>query len=157
MQLDPNEFKPKKHKQSDFFSWQLFRWLKTQPPAYYQVFSSPWGGTLGYVPDAPILYIGRMEEDGSFSGTELRRHCYHGQKINMFSYCMAEHRLDEWQDVTAQFWAEYREKGVCAIHGNNAHHFGDIGKDDTTRTCQHCGHVDHKTIEMVPKTIWRAA
>ena len=149
MRINPIEFKPAVKGKSDFFSWQLFRWLRKKPE-YNRVYLGTFNRSTGHDPKNPILYIGRMD-DNAFLGNVLARICTSGQKLESWAYCMSGHHVDEWEDVTEKFWSDYREKGVCAIHGDKAH---DWVTSEKERACTHCKKREYKTVVMLPKTVW---
>jgi len=101
MNIDAEEYKPKVRGRADFFSWQLYKWLKKKP-YYCRVYKGVWNVISGHDPDNPRLYIGLIN-DGYFSGNLLRRICRHGQRLESWAYCSKTHRVDEWEDVTSAF------------------------------------------------------
>lgn len=149
MEITANEFKPAAKGQSDFYSWQLYRWLKKHK-YYYRIYRGLWNSCDGYNPEKPVLYIG-LRDDGCLFGNQLRRICTHGNNLDTWAFESAVMRVDEWEDVTEQFYALYRKIGVCAIHGDAWHDFDVVGDE---RACKRCGKIEIKQTRMVPKTEW---
>ena len=145
-----NNIKPKVKGQSDFFSWQLFRWIRKNPTAF-RIYAGTWNSVDGVNPDKPVLYIGHEREDVKWiSARKLRNLCCVNQDLKSYSYGPC-HDIANWVDVTEVFWAEYMVKGVCAIHGNNSHKW--LG-DPSRRVCQHCGKAQESETIMIPTTVW---
>ena len=71
--IKAEEFKPEKKGKSDFYSWQLYRWLKKYP-YYFRVFKGTWNPITGHDIKHPILYIG-AKDGGWFHGRVLRKLC----------------------------------------------------------------------------------
>lgn len=143
-------YQPKVKGQSDFYSWNLFRWLryqhakKTHPTI--RVYKSP----RIYSP----YVIGYRNHDGDIIGIRLKELCSsesNRQFPNVFCY-----GNQDWQDVTDWFWGEYERIGVCAIHGDWAHDWEYL-KDRSARMCKHCGKIEKKKIKMVERVSWEAA
>lgn len=149
--LEAKDVKPSKKGKSDFYSWQLYRWLREKPD-YNHVYKGAWNCINGYDQQRRTLYIGRME-DSCFLGTALRRLCHYGAKLESWAYCSEGHRLDEWEDTTESFIAEYMTKGVCAIHGDVAHKWRYVPSAGI-RTCDYCGKEEKRNLVFVPKTVW---
>lgn len=149
--LQAKDFKPDG---SGFFSENLYKWLKKNP-SYNKVYRSPWNGVNGYDPESPTLMIGLKVdcEKGWFHGNQLRRVCS-GSRMDTqaFAYGYAEMRVNEWEDITEQFIAEYKRIGVCAIHGDWGHRFEDISK--TAKKCLNCGVVYKRKSKRVTKHYW---
>lgn len=148
MEITANEFKPAVKGQSDFYSWQLFRWLRKNKH-YYRIYRGTWNGCDGYNPDKPVLYIGHRDGDW-LHGNELRRICTAGHDLKAWAFGFQEMRVAEWEDITDEFYSLYRKIGICAIH-KNWHDF-EVSGDE--RTCKRCGKVEIKQTRMVPKTEW---
>lgn len=146
-----SDIKPKVKGQSDFFSWQLYRYMrKYTDPKDQRVFAGTWNSIDGVNPLRPVLYIGQLSKDLWFSGRQLRNLCRHGGSIVRYAY-HAGHDTKNWVDVTDAFWSDYMKIGVCAIHGDLAHDW-DVSGDE--RTCRYCGKREIKRIKMVEKEIW---
>ena len=149
MIIKAEDFKPKVRGESDFYSWQLYRWLKKYPD-YSEVWSGTWNSATGHDPERPVLYIGKMFDDGWFHGKNLRSTCVYKAKIQAWAFSNGHH-VEEWTDCTEAFWTDYRLKGVCAIHGDNAHEWDTDGKE---RQCKFCGKREIQKAVMVQKLVW---
>lgn len=147
--LDPKEFQPKVKGESDFFSWQLFKWLNKHPH-YTRIYKTNWCTLLGAKVDYPVLYIG-LRQDGCMSGAHLRHICHVGAPLQAWAHCHGEMDVDSWEDVTDEFYDNYRSIGVCAIHGDNWH---DWVTDGEKRSCSRCKVSETKVVKMVPKESW---
>jgi len=145
------QVKPKVRGKSDFYSWQLYQYMKMyKNPSQFRVWSATWNSCHGVQPEKPSLYIGG-ERDGSWiHARQLRNLCLKGQKIERYAYG-APHDTANWVDVTDAFWIDYLKKGVCAIHGDHAHNWV---QDGDFRTCQYCREMQQKQIIMMPREIW---
>lgn len=148
LNIKAEKIKPAIRGVSDFFSWQLYRWVKRHP-RYIQVYLGKWDQT-GYSHDKEVLYIGQMH-DGAFFGNRLRRICSHGHNLQAFSYESSKMHLAEWVEHTEQFWSDYQRIGVCAIHGDGAHEWVESGD---MRACKYCGTIQHKTVQLIERTNW---
>lgn len=140
---NPEEFRPKIKGISDFFSWNLYRWMKNHKEC-----------TTVYAKDADLTYlwIGYKypDEEGTFTGVSLRSICNTG--INPSIGCYAFNDGSDWGNINKHFWSEYRRIGVCAIWGDRAHKWHKINDDH--RICEYCKKAQIRRIEMVPKEIW---
>ena len=156
MRIDPTSIKPAVRGKADFWSWQLYRWVRHNPQ-FTQVWSGTWNFATGIDRNKPVLYIGHMDDqwgDGQWlHGTALRSLCLVGQPLRSAAYGPAFDTVN-WTDMTAEWWDEYRRIGVCAIHGDNAHNWSAEGK---TRVCSYCGKRERQTIQMVERSKWVAA
>ena len=154
--IDARTIKPRQRGKADFFSWQLYRWIKARPYSF-QIWRGTWNSATGIDPDRPVLYIGHMEENTPgeywFHGRMLKNLCLHGQKIESYAYGPS-HDTAHWEDVTEDWWNEYMRIGVCAIHGDSAHAWEEQAD---TRTCKHCGKKERRTVELVRRTTWTDA
>lgn len=152
--IDPNSIKPALRGKSDFFSWQLYRWVKASPH-YTEIWRGTWNSFTGLDEKRPTLYIGRMDEGLWMHGRTLRHLCRHGENLESFAYSPA-HDTRRWVNVTDEWWAEYRQIGVCAIHNGTAHHWT-YGVE--IRSCDYCGEVQRRgvQIETVTRKIWLPA
>ncbi len=142
-------YQPKIKGKSDFYSWNLFRWLRKQnkEPEYFRktnVFKSEYGA----------LFIGTRYNkwNSAVTGTRLGQLCSSGsdRTFPLVGVWSGSHK---WEDVTDWFWSEYERIGVCAIHDNIAHNFTYLS-DNTARTCQYCGKVEKRRVEMVERVTW---
>jgi hypothetical protein len=143
--------KPAVAGESDFFSRKLYQWVKKNPDAL-TIFRGTWNSISGIDKENPILYIGCVRNDNSISAVPLRRLCSHVSYVQMMSYS-AGHDVDNWEDITEQFWESYLRIGVCAIHGDNAHNWI-VNEDEGRRICEYCNKVEHKELIHVPKEVW---
>lgn len=154
----PRDIKPKVSGKADFFSWRLYQFALKKGEQSMQVFRSTWNPITGHDPDREgLLYIGRRFDDGWFHGKDLRSVC---APFGPITQCWAygpSHGIEEWRDVTEEFWADYLKRGVCAIHGDRAHKWGQDEDESDERTCLYCGKQEKKRIVMVPREIWEAA
>lgn len=148
--------KPARRGKADFFSWQLYRWVKAKPHAV-QIWRGTWNSATGVDRQRPVLYIGHMDADESggrwFHGRLLRNLCLHGQKLDGYAYGPG-HDTAHWEEITAEWWMEYMRIGVCAIHGDYAHDWAENGD---ARTCRHCGKRERRTVETVERAVWADA
>lgn len=151
--IAPMAIKPAKRRQSYFYSWQLYRWAKTKPTSV-QIWRGTWNGATGIDRNAPVLYIGHMDrctpDENWLHGRMLRNLCLFGQNLAGYAYGPA-HDTKHWEEITTEWWAEYMEKGVCAIHGEMAHKWT-INSDK--RTCAHCRKEEYRTTEVVKRDVW---
>lgn len=147
-----NEIKPTTKGKSDFFSWQLFRWVRKNPECT-KVWAGTWNNCTGVDREKSVLYIG-YERDGKWiHARQLTNLCTHGARLDCFAYGTA-HDTENWVDVTDAFWSDYMKKGVCAIHGDYAHNWSQEGG---RRTCSYCGKTEKRETRMVPTEVWVAA
>jgi len=148
--INPLDIKPKVRGQSDFFSWQLYRWVKEKPNAL-KIWTGTWNDCTGIDPEKPVFYIGsERDEEGYIHGKQLRNLCSYGASLDGWAYGPS---LDtkNWVDVTDQFWSDYMQTGVCAIHGDYAHSWIEEGK---TRTCEYCGTTQKQMTKLIEKIEW---
>ena len=151
MNIKANDIKPNVKGQSDFFSWQLFRWIRKNPTAF-RVYAGTWNSIDGIEPERPVFYIGYEREDSHWiSARNLRNLCCANQDLKSYSYGPC-HDTANWVDVTEAFWSDYMKKGVCAIHGDNAHSWDE--KDDGLRCCIHCCETQILKTKMVEVSEW---
>lgn len=142
------EIKPKERGKSDFFSWQLYRWVKKYPNRL-TIWDATWNSATGVDRGKTSLYIGDKRDGNWIHARQLRNLCLIGGKIEAYAYGGA-HDTKNWVDVTKQFWVEYLKKGVCAIHDNS--HVWLTNNEN--RTCQRCGHKQTQIIETVERKRW---
>lgn len=141
-EIKPKDVKPKKNGQSDFFSWQLYKWLC----AYSE-------RTRIYKALDGTVYIGDAIKDGWVYGRRLRELCSYKAGLQGYAFS-ASAGVNQWTDITEEFWTEYLKIGTCAIHGDLWHEWVETS---TTRQCQYCGKVEHKKERIVTETYWEAA
>lgn len=150
--INQEKFKPLIKGKADFYSWQLYKWMKKKP-YFCRIYKGVWNSATGYDNLKPVLYIGSID-DGCFVGNLLKRICGYGSKLSSYAYCSKEHHVDEWEDVTEQFFDDYRKKGVCAIHGDMCHKWTyNVG--GSFRKCEYCGKEENMTIVFQHKKVWR--
>lgn len=149
--ITPKLIKPKVRGKSDFFSWQLYRWVKKYP-ARLQIFKGTRNSATGIDREKPQLYIGVMTDDHWFHGAQLRYICCVGRKIEAWAYG-PNFDTENWENITDQFWNDYMKIGTCAIHGDLWH---DWNTEGDKRTCTRCGATEHKQTETFTKEVWRA-
>jgi len=152
--VDPNSIRPRVRGESDFFSWQLYRWVK-QFPYLVEIWEGTWNPWNGIDRTRPWLYIGLMDISGGecwFSGRDLRNLCSRGANLESFAYGKP-HDVSNWKNITEQWWQEYARKGVCAIHGDYAHEWVQSGDE---RKCRWCGREEIRevTTELVEVVTW---
>ena len=141
-----SEIKPKEKYKSDFFSWNLYRFLSSKDPknnCLNKIYQDPQDGTL---------YIGEKTYDNwGVRGFKLRRLCS-GSGKGKFPMVFAHMNSKSWLDITDEFFDLYMKIGVCAIHGDFAHSFIEKGNK---RECEYCGKVERKYVKVVEKEYWK--
>lgn len=147
--ISPLDIKPKVRGQSDFFSWQLYRWAKKKPYAL-KIWLGTWNDCTGIDEENPVLYIGSERDGAWIHGKQLKHLCTYGASLDGWAYG-ASCGTKNWVDVTEAFWIDYMQKGVCAIHGDYAHNWIEEGK---TRTCGYCGKTQKQVTKLVEKIEW---
>jgi hypothetical protein len=146
VKIDPQEFKPRVHGVSDFYSWNLYRWLKNNTHMN-RIWLTP---ENVFLPEKGTLVIG-SERDGQWiHGSRLIAVCNSRKSLQSWAY-HGGFKTPEWKDVTEEFFAQYATIGVCAIHRDNAHKWN---IDGDTRVCEYCGKVEKKTIEFREHVTW---
>lgn len=147
------QVKPKIRGKSDFFSWQLYCYMKKyKHPSEFRIWSATWNSCYGVQPEKPSLHIGGERDGQWIHARQLKNLCLVGQKVERYAYG-AIHDTANWVDVTDAFWTDYMKKGVCAIHGDYAHKWHEEGSQ---RKCEYCDKTEKKQIVMVEKEIWQA-
>ena len=136
---------------SDFYSWQLFRWMKKNPD-FSRIYLGVWNSATGYDPNRTVLYIGLIA-DNCFMGNLLARICTYKTRLESWAYCSHDHHIEEWQDVTESFFTDYKKRGVCAIHKGMAHKWEYLPRANT-RTCKYCSEVQERKTVMAQKEKW---
>lgn len=133
------DIRPATDWKSDFYSWQLFRWVR-KDRRFCQIWQEPRGA----------VYIGHADEasdDVWLHGRLLRNLCSFGADLHR-----AAHHLEAGsKNITEEWWARYLAKGVCEIHGDLMHKWLDGGD---TRRCKHCGKVERRHVELVEQVTW---
>ena len=149
--MNPNEIKPAIRGKSDFYSWQLYRWIKKWPHST-KIWAGTWNSVSGIDKDKKVLYIGD-ERDGEWIHARLLRNlCSYGENLDRWAYGPG-HDTANWEDVTEKFWSEYMRIGVCAIHGDYAHRWETNGDE---RTCLNCREKEKQKLITVKKLVWEA-
>ncbi len=149
--ITAESIKPQKHGKSDFFSWQLYRWVK-KFPTRLTIWSATWSSTAGFDSDNRTLYIGSKRDGTWIHCANLSNLCVRDRRIEGWAFGNA-HDTENWEDVTEQFWNKYMQIGVCAIHGDSAH---DFVTDGLTRTCKYCSKKERQIVELVERKRWIA-
>jgi hypothetical protein len=141
------EIKPEIKGKSDKFSWNLYNWLKKNPNLY-RIYKATWNPVSG-IGEPDSYYVGNME-DGWFSGLMLMRVCCGSKHAYAFGKA---HDIDNWIDITNEFYEKYREMGVCAIPNYYTCHNWEY-KGKTTRQCKNCGIIEKRRTVRIPTQIW---
>ena len=141
--------KPKVRGRSDFFSWQLFRWLKKYPTRT-TIWSATWNVCNGIDPKNQSLFIGDQRDGSWIHARQLRNLCTSGSKLEAHAYG-SSHDTQNWTDISKAFWEDYLRVGVCAIHGDYAHKFDVEGG---TRTCEYCDKSERLTQKTIVTDVW---
>jgi hypothetical protein len=150
--MNPEKYKPKVKGKSDFYSWQLYKWMKKNPD-FCRIFEGVWNSATGYEPHRKVLYIGLLDDE-CFMGNLLVRICTYKAKLESYAYCSKAHHLEEWKDITEEFFMDYEKRGVCAIHKGIVHKWA-YQPDSDIRTCAYCGETQKKELVTVQKEVWR--
>lgn len=147
-------YQPKEKGQSDFYSWNLFRWLKNQDRERHPLIKKT---KIYRDNESGFIYIGSRydEEEKDVSGFLLRELCNTGSN-KKFPMVFCYPQGYKWKDVTDWFWSEYERIGVCAIHEDSAHSFTYL-IDNTARMCEYCGKIEKRKVEMVERITWETA
>ena len=148
--IDAKSINPKIKGKSDFFSWQLYKWVKKYPDR-----TTIWLSTLNSIYgiyNKGSLYIGD-ERDGEWVRCrQLTNLCTIGSHLNAFAYGPC-HDVKNWKNVTELFWDRYMKIGVCAIHGDFSHKWR--YKAELERICEYCGKVEFGEYVNVPALKWK--
>jgi hypothetical protein len=152
--INHQQIKPAANGRSDFFSWQLYRWVKKHP-GRLKIWAGTWNSCTGIDREKPVLYIGDDRDGDWIHARQLRNLCTHGANLQAWAYG-PPHDTKNWVDATEAFWGDYLKKGVCAIHGDFAHDWDDQGQ---RRACNYCGAVETKETRTrtVTTEVWVAA
>lgn len=151
MMLKADDIKPEIKGKSDFFSWQLYRWVKANPKRV-KVWLAAWNSVTGIDFNSPTLYIGDDRDGSWIHARQLRSLCTRGANLTCMAYGPA-HGTENWLDVTEQFWADYLRIGVCAIHGDYAHDWEVTGDK---RICKHCSKQEKQVATQLVVKEWVA-
>lgn len=138
--IKAEDIKPERKNESDFFSWNLYRWFKKYPNEC-RIYKDG-NGTLCIGDRSTIVHgagLVDIHRKTPRSSLQSCRWAYLGSNY--------------WQDVTEEFFSEYMSIGVCAINGISAHKW--IEKGDY-RECQYCEKEERKIVTMVEKITWEA-
>ncbi len=146
-----SDIKPKEKGISDFYSWQLYKWVKKFPNRL-TVWSATWNSATGVDEEKRSLYIGDQRDGNFIHARQLRNLCTYGHRIEAYAYGRC-HDTKNWEDITGWFWSEYMRIGICAIHGDYAHSW-DIDTD--VRICERCGKKEIRKFINVPTELWEA-
>lgn len=146
MSINPESIKPKVHGFSDFFSWNLYRYLKKYNNQ--RIYLAPFDYFHG-VKGPMVLVVGEERDGRWIHGGRLRSLCNGVWKSppNRFAYPNTKY----WADITDEFFADYLKRGVCAIHGDTAHKWIDNGDN---RVCEYCAKKQVKVIKIVETADW---
>ena len=154
MIIDPRTIRPKVRGHSDFFSWQLYRWACRRPHGC-EVYAGTWNSISGIDITRRVMYIGGMEKVSDneywFHGKQLRALCSHGADLRGCAYGPA-HDTANWENITSKFWADYMQRGVCAIHDDLAHEW-EVTKP-WERVCKYCGKREERKTAYTPVYVW---
>ncbi len=134
------DIRPVVDTKSDFYSWQLFRWVRRYPEL-----TAIYSG-MGQ------LYIGKINVDGSFFGADLRYMCHWNKPLSKMN--MPEPIAKHFEDITEEFWDSYSKKGVCAIHRGSAHNW-EYDEDGFIRTCKYCQEKQRMISIVKTDIVWR--
>lgn len=148
--INPETIRPKVKGKADFFSWNLYKYVKQHP--LDKVWMGTWNSIDGIQSEPNTLYIGYMEDGRCwFHGNMLRRVCCFPKE----RWAMNRgHDLVNWKECTDDFMADYLRRGVCAIHNGMAHKWTESGGK---RTCEYCGLTEKAMVKILTKQIWVAA
>lgn len=145
MLIKPEDIRPAKDGKSDFFSWQLFRWVrKYRCGRWNEIWQWPSG----------TLYIGMSDNDyeepgmGWLSGRMLRNVCSYGQDLKTFAHPIPARA----KDVTGAFWTDYMRRGVCAIHPDIVHVWDYCAPN--RRRCKYCAKTEQSYIVTAEQIKW---
>lgn len=151
--ISHKEIKPKHRGKSDFFSWQLYKWIRSKP-YHNQVWLGTWNSIEGVNKRHQSLYIGFMDNFW-FHGRQIRNLCRYGQDLQSYAYGPG-HDTQNWECITDEWWSKYMREGVCAIHGDLVHSW--IKINSHARKCAYCGKHEHREVytqrHYVRKELW---
>lgn len=150
--INAMQIKPVQRGKSDFFSWQLYRFLKKHPESI-QIWEGTWNWATGIDPENTTLYIGLDREGGWIHARHLRNLCTYGADLSRYAYGPG-HDTENWKNVTERFWDDYLRIGVCAIHEDYAHNW--IEKGDF-RHCTYCLRREVKKTRQAAEEYWETA
>ncbi|WP_018234378.1 hypothetical protein [Thioalkalivibrio thiocyanodenitrificans] len=151
--IEAAAIRPAVRGKADFHSWQLYRWVKERPYGV-QIWRGTWNAATGIDRERPVLYIGHMDITDSaerwFHGRMLRNLCLLAGNLDGYAYGPAFDTA-HWEEITREWWEQYMRIGVCAIHGDRAHHWEERGD---TRSCSYCGKQEQRVIETIGRAVW---
>ena len=143
MIINAEDFKPKEKGKSDFYSWNLYRWLRKNKGKECLIFETP----REYIP----LVIGWKDPHGNVIGFRLNELCSTGSNRKFpQQFCYGD---QGWPDVTEEFYKEYDRIGVCAIHENAAHDWV-YSVCGNLRSCKHCKKQESRVLKMIEQAYW---
>lgn len=151
MSISAERIKPAQSGKSDFFSWKLYQFIKKHG-SDVRVFDGTWNPITGHDKENTSLFIGRISDDGWFSGRRMNDLTRPGSGTDNFSYPGGSFRLDEWKDITDQFWKDYLRIGVCALR-QYRHEWELLGE---RRVCNYCGAAEYRHVVMKPHEHWES-
>ncbi len=152
MIINAEDYRPKEKGKSDFYSWNLYRWLRKQA-CEPEIFKK----NKIYKSNEGDLYVGTRYGGNTGDhviGVRLRHLCS-GSGFGKFPLCGSWIGSHDWEDVTEEFYSKYNRIGVCAIHDYAAHNFNYL-KDNSARMCGYCGKIERKVVTMVERVGWEA-
>lgn len=154
--FDLSEVKPAVAGRSDKYSWNLYRWLRKQS-------KDRWWPHIGvYRPPATEpcrrLIVGYRppSEGGWIYGSYMNSVLCSGTK-EIYAFAPPT-LLATYDDITAEFWADYLRIGRCIFDPN--HTWGMIGDEarfsslsPSKRRCNWCGATMHRHTRREVKTV----
>lgn len=166
MKFDIYKIKPLVDRESDKFSWNLFRFMrKNSKRDNLRVYYDNRDNDLDFnsILQPYKVFIGYKEDDDddNMTGSKLSSiiTSFGNSQLQM-GYLMKCNgfNVDEWIDITEEFWDAYDKRGRCLffIHGSWIQGFEtQFTEHDNIRICTWCGVKEKKIVTetMVPKTI----
>lgn len=151
---DHKRIKPDENGISDFFSWNLYRWVKAHPDLcrVYKSNWNFWNGHKGGFKNGQIM-IGHIDGKNWFSGRALTQ-VAGGRLVHPMAYPGGSFQTEKWRDITDEFWKRYLRIGVCAL-GQHRHKFKYEGEE--FRVCKYCNRKEKRRTVMVPEYHWDKA
>lgn len=148
MKIRAQDFKPKVKGKSDFFSWNFYTFLKRTHKSRCLVYRGHWNSITGYDKSRPTLYVGQIDGRDFFGKTIIS--ITNGNRQEG-CYSHPNFHIEEWEDITEEFYEQYAKIGVCAIHKDRAHKWD---YQEERRVCQYCGKTQYKKVVFKPEVIW---